>query len=385
MKKSKGIVSLVLIAALLGLLGFTCWQGFGSSHTGSARNINLGLDLAGGVSITYQAKDKNPSAEDMKDTIYKLQKRVEQYSTEASVYQEGDDRINIEIPGVSDANKVLEELGKPGSLVFQDADGNTVLEGTDVKNAEAQTQENSTTKNKEYVVEGVRMVSEVPADLLVKIYMSERFHSNNPEYVHELVKKQGISSDSIEIVADNVFDRMSQTQTPQGIMAVVRMKDSSISDMLTDNPLLILVENLQDPGNLGTILRMGEGAGVTGVVMSSNTVDIYNPKTIRSTMGSIFRVPFVYVQDFSDAVSQCQNAGIKVYAAHLGGKNTYLGEDYREGTAFLIGNEGNGLTDDITKQADTLIRIPMQGEVESLNAAIACTILTYEAVRQRSV
>ena len=152
MKKSKGIVSLVLIAALLGLLGFTCWQGFGSSHTGSARNINLGLDLAGGVSITYQAKDKNPSAEDMKDTIYTLQKRVEQYSTEASVYQEGDDRINIEIPGVSDANKVLEELGKPGSLVFQDADGNTVLEGTDVKNAEAQTQENSTTKNKEYVV-----------------------------------------------------------------------------------------------------------------------------------------------------------------------------------------------------------------------------------------
>ena len=385
MKKSKGIVSLVLIAALLGLLGFTCWQGFGSSHTGSARNINLGLDLAGGVSITYQAKDKNPSAEDMKDTIYKLQKRVEQYSTEASVYQEGDDRINIEIPGVSDANKVLEELGKPGSLVFQDADGNTVLEGTDVKNAEAQTQENSTTKNKEYVVEGVRMVSEVPADLLVKIYMSERFHSNNPEYVHELVKKQGISSDSIEIVADNVFDRMSQTQTPQGIMAVVRMKDSSISDMLTDNPLLILVENLQDPGNLGTILRMGEGAGVTGVIMSSNTVDIYNPKTIRSTMGSIFRVPFVYVQDFSDAVSQCQNAGIKVYAAHLDGKNTYLGEDYREGTAFLIGNEGNGLTEDITKQADTLIRIPMQGEVESLNAAIACTILTYEAVRQRSV
>ena len=152
MKKSNGIVSLVLIAALLGLLGFTCWQGFGSSHTGSARNINLGLDLAGGVSITYQAKDKNPSAEDMKDTIYKLQKRVEQYSTEASVYQEGDDRINIEIPGVSDANKVLEELGKPGSMVFQDADGNTVLEGTDVKNAEAQTQENSTTKNKEYVV-----------------------------------------------------------------------------------------------------------------------------------------------------------------------------------------------------------------------------------------
>lgn len=240
-------------------------------------------------------------------------------------------------------------------------------------------------KNNEYVVEGIRMVSEAPADLLVKIYMSERFQNNNSEYVKELVKKQGISDDSIEIVADNVFDRMSQTQTPQGIMAVVRMKDNSPSDMLSGNPLLILVENLQDPGNLGTIIRMGEGAGVTGVIMSPNTVDIYNPKTIRSTMGSIFRVPFIYVQDFGEAVSECQKSGVKVYAAHLDGNNTYLGEDYSTPTAFLIGNEGNGLTDDITKQADTLIRIPMEGEVESLNAAIACTILTYEAVRQRNV
>lgn len=240
-------------------------------------------------------------------------------------------------------------------------------------------------KNNEYVVEGIRMVSETPADLLVKIYMSERFQNNNSEYVKELVKKQGISDDSIEIVADNVFDRMSQTQTPQGIMAVVRMKDNSLSDMLSGNPLLILVENLQDPGNLGTIIRMGEGAGVTGVIMSPNTVDIYNPKTIRSTMGSIFRVPFIYVQDFGEAVSECQKSGVKVYAAHLDGNNTYLGEDYSTPTAFLIGNEGNGLTDDITKQADTLIRIPMEGEVESLNAAIACTILTYEAVRQRNV
>ena len=240
-------------------------------------------------------------------------------------------------------------------------------------------------KNNEYVVEGIRMVSEAPADLLVKIYMSERFQNNNSEYVKELVKKQGISDDSIEIVADNVFDRMSQTQTPQGIMAVVRMKDNSLSDMLSGNPLLILVENLQDPGNLGTIIRMGEGAGVTGAIMSPNTVDIYNPKTIRSTMGSIFRVPFIYVQDFGEAVSECQKSGVKVYAAHLDGNNTYLGEDYSTPTAFLIGNEGNGLTDDITKQADTLIRIPMEGEVESLNAAIACTILTYEAVRQRNV
>ena len=152
MKKSKGVISLILTAVLIGLLGFTCWQGFGSGQTGSARNIKLGLDLAGGVSITYQAKGQNPTDEEMADTIYKLQKRVEQYSTEATVYQEGDDRISIEIPGVSDANTVLEELGKPGSLEFRDPNGEVVLSGTDVKNAEPRTQEDEKTKKKEFVV-----------------------------------------------------------------------------------------------------------------------------------------------------------------------------------------------------------------------------------------
>ena len=141
MKKSRGIISLILTAALIALLGFTAVMGWGRGSIGSAKNIKLGLDLAGGVSITYQAKDANPTKEQMDDTIYKLQKRVESYSTEATVYQEGDNRINIEIPGVTDANKVLEELGKPGSLEFQTEDGTTVLTGTDIKTATAKTGE----------------------------------------------------------------------------------------------------------------------------------------------------------------------------------------------------------------------------------------------------
>lgn len=152
MKKNKGILILILTVALAALLGFTGIVGFGKSHTGSARNIKLGLDLNGGVSITYQVKGENPTSEQMSDTIYKLQKRVEQYSKEVSVYQEGDDRINIEIPGVTDANAILEELGKPGSLEFRDMNGNVVLDGTDVKSAEAKTQQNQTTKANEYVV-----------------------------------------------------------------------------------------------------------------------------------------------------------------------------------------------------------------------------------------
>ncbi len=137
MKKNTGIISLILtVAVTAGLLALAA-VGVGENKTGAAKNIPLGLDLAGGVSITYQAKGETPSAEEMNDTIYKLQKRVEGYSTEAQVYPQGDNRINIEIPGVTDANAILEELGKPGSLSFQDMSGNELLSGTDIKTAEA--------------------------------------------------------------------------------------------------------------------------------------------------------------------------------------------------------------------------------------------------------
>ena len=152
MKKNKGILSLILTVVLVVLLGFTVLVGFGTTGTGAMKNIKLGLDLAGGVSITYQVKDDNPTEKEMSDTIYKLQKRVEQYSTEASVYQEGDDRINIEIPGVTDANAILDELGKPGSLEFRTEDGETVITGSDVKTATAKAGEDDM-GNKEYSVE----------------------------------------------------------------------------------------------------------------------------------------------------------------------------------------------------------------------------------------
>lgn len=152
MKKNKGIISLVLTAVLIALMGFTVIVGFGKTGTGAMKNIKLGLDLAGGVSITYQVKDDNPSDEAMSDTIYKLQRRVEQYSTESSVYQEGSDRINIEIPGVTDANAILDELGKPGSLEFKTEDGETVITGADVQTASAKASEDKM-GNREYTIE----------------------------------------------------------------------------------------------------------------------------------------------------------------------------------------------------------------------------------------
>ncbi len=152
MKKSKALGILVLILAIMAGMSWYAGTIISTVGVGESHNIKLGLDLAGGVSITYQAVDDNPSAEDMKDTVYKLQKRVEVYSTESTVYQEGNNRINIEIPGVSDANHILEELGKPGSLEFQDEDGNTLLTGTDIKNAQGGTY-NDQMGNREYVVE----------------------------------------------------------------------------------------------------------------------------------------------------------------------------------------------------------------------------------------
>jgi len=152
MKKKQGILVLVLTVIVIGFLAFTTAVGFGPTGTGAAKNIKTGLDLSGGVSITYKAKGDEPSQEDMDDTIYKLQKRVSGYSEEAQVYQEGADRINVEIPGVTDANKILEDLGKPGSLEFQDSTGETVLDGSDIADAKGGITEDQMTGKKQYIV-----------------------------------------------------------------------------------------------------------------------------------------------------------------------------------------------------------------------------------------
>ena len=152
MDKKKGYLSLLGILIILVAGIYACIFGVDDNAAGSAKAIKQGLDLAGGVSITYEVVgEEEPSPEDMADTIYKLQKRVEVYSTEALVYQEGSNRINIEIPGVSDANTILEELGKPGSLVFMDIEGNVVITGTEIAEAQAATQPDAM-GNSEFVV-----------------------------------------------------------------------------------------------------------------------------------------------------------------------------------------------------------------------------------------
>ena len=233
-----------------------------------------------------------------------------------------------------------------------------------------------------YIVEGIRMYAEAPEEKVKEVYVSESFYYKKKEEL-QLDKW----SKKLEILSDSVYAHVSDTKTPQGVLVVMDQMQYSMEQILEEKngvkPLLMVLDNLQDPGNLGTILRAGEAAGVTGVLMSSDCVDIYNPKTIRSTMGSIYRVPFVIAPDLQEVFAWFKKQGICSYAAHLKGKGWYDEQSYAGGTAFLIGNEGNGLSDELSDSADCLIKIPMEGKVESLNAAMAAGILMYETARQR--
>ena len=238
-----------------------------------------------------------------------------------------------------------------------------------------------------FVVEGIRIFKEIPAMEIDSVYVSESFvetyidaeakdtTDNRYDNIPDLFSRV-----DYQVVADNVFKKLSDTVNPQGVLAVVRMSDYTLEEVLNDrdkeNSCIVVLDKIQDPGNLGTIIRTGEGAGITAVVMSKDTVDLYNPKVIRSTMGSIFRVPCVVVDDLTKAVKTIKASGVTTYAAHLDGEDIQDTE-FSDDRAFLIGNEANGLSDEVANMADKKTKIPMEGEVESLNAAVATAILIY--------
>ncbi len=230
-----------------------------------------------------------------------------------------------------------------------------------------------------FVVEGPRMFAEIPRDRVVQVYATERFLRDN--------EAGGILDGirQVDTVTEEVLKAMSDTQTPQGVLAVVKQRRYTLADILSQPgpALLMILETIQDPGNLGTILRSGEGAGVTGVLMDGHTADLYSPKVIRSTMGSIFRVPHLRTPDLQGTVTAVKKAGVRLAAAHLQGSVEYDAEAYTGPAGFLIGNEAAGLSGQIAAMADVRVRIPMSGKVESLNAAVAASVLMYEAARQR--
>jgi TrmH family RNA methyltransferase len=238
-------------------------------------------------------------------------------------------------------------------------------------------------KQKVFVVEGPKMCLEAPLARVQEIYVSESYLAEETQR-RQLEEYLSGGAQHVETVSDSVFSAMSDTRTPQGILSVIQMPEYSVEQMLDkEHTLLLVLENIQDPGNLGTMLRTGEGAGITGVIASKDTVDLYNPKTVRSTMGSIYRIPYLVAQDWEGTLRRVKDKGVTLYAAHLQGSVVYDEPDYTKACAFLIGNEGNGLTDATAALADARVRIPMAGQVESLNAAVSASLLTYECSRQR--
>lgn len=253
---------------------------------------------------------------------------------------------------------------------------------------ELQTKSRTRNKDKLFVAEGLKMFDEAPINLIKEVYVDIITYDKLKEFSKEtplsLLGKVAVKLDEctkngifVETVTSDVFKKASDTQTPQGILFIVKKPEYELKDIIGNN--MLILEDIQDPGNLGTMVRTGEGAGISGILMTKGCVDIFNPKTVRSTMGSLYRVPFVYTQNLKEDIEYIKKSKTRVYAAHLKGTSMYNDIHYDQNSAFLIGNEGNGLSDEAASYADEYLRIPMEGQLESLNAAVAAAILMYEA------
>ncbi len=229
-----------------------------------------------------------------------------------------------------------------------------------------------------FIADGLRFVSEIPQKLNIeKMIFSESFAAKND--ISEYQKRC-----RCYIISDRLFESLSDTKNPQGIIAICQKMEHSLDDIIKRNGFYVIAEEMNDPGNLGTVIRTAHAAGADGVILSKGSVDLYNPKVLRSTMGSIFKVPVVQNADLNETAQKMKKNGIKIYAAHLRGKKYHYNLDLREGCAFMLGNEARGLSDRSASLCDELVKIPMPGGAESLNASVAAAVLIYEVVRQRA-
>ena len=226
-------------------------------------------------------------------------------------------------------------------------------------------------RSRSFVAEGRKLFLETPMELLKEVYVSAG-------------EEEGLAADGVlsgvpyETVDDRVFAKMCDTSTPQGILAVVSMPEYTEADLMPDGPSVsLLIEDVQDPGNLGTIMRTAEAAGVGGVWMSRGCADIFNPKTIRATMGSVYRVPFICGADLQEAAVKLKETGTSIAATAPDAGISYREVPRSGRVAFVIGNEGSGVSEDLLSLADLRVSIPMQGQIESLNVAIATAILLF--------
>ncbi|EJT5913126.1 RNA methyltransferase [Clostridium perfringens] len=229
-------------------------------------------------------------------------------------------------------------------------------------------------KSNKYLIEGLRFVEEaIKSKVSIdSIIFTESFKEKNPDLFLKI-------NENIKLIQMNeaLLKQLCSTENPQGIVGVINMQNKE----LKSGELVILVDKVQDPGNMGTIIRTAHAAGAAGIVMTKGTVDIYNDKTLRSTMGSIFYIPIVE-DDSLDFVKSLKKEGYKLVVSSLQGKNNFFEENLQGKVMIAVGNEGNGVSDEVYDIADIKVKIPMPGEAESLNVAVATSIMIYEKIRQ---
>ena len=229
-------------------------------------------------------------------------------------------------------------------------------------------------KSNKYLIEGLRFVEEaIKSKVSIdSIIFTESFKEKNPDLFLKI-------NENIKLIQMNeaLLKQLCSTENPQGIVGVINMQNKE----LKSGELVVLVDKVQDPGNMGTIIRTAHAAGAAGIVMTKGTVDIYNDKTLRSTMGSIFYIPIVE-EDSLDFVKSLKKEGYKLVVSSLQGKNNFFEENLQGKVMIAVGNEGNGVSDEVYDIADIKVKIPMPGEAESLNVAVATSIMIYEKIRQ---
>ncbi|MFD3156122.1 TrmH family RNA methyltransferase [Haloimpatiens sp. FM7330] len=232
-------------------------------------------------------------------------------------------------------------------------------------------------KSKTFLVEGFRFVHEaLKSNSNVKyVFICE----NVKEKWENVYKNLDLNNTKRFIVSENVLKVISNTDNPQGVVAVVANKENNLKKQ---NGFYILADKIQDPGNMGTIIRTAHASGAAGVIITKGTVDVYNDKTLRSTMGSIFNIPVIEDKDLS-TIRKLKTEGFKLVASYLDSESEdFYDVSLKENVILAVGNEGNGISTDILQLSDIKVKIPMPGGTESLNAAVAASVMMYETLRQ---
>jgi len=236
---------------------------------------------------------------------------------------------------------------------------------------------------KAFLIEGIKMVEEALRDNLgvKQVIAAPSLTQHHGKGVLKLAEHRGVQ---ILWISERLLDSISDSKSPQPVMAVVGMREHSEEALLAhDAGLIVIAHHLQDPGNLGTIIRTAEAVGASGVAVTPHTVDAYNGKAIRGSMGSIMRVPLVRVQNERDFAARCKERGFQTVALELNGRKTPFELDLTRPTVIMLGQESSGLTAEELVDFDHRVRIPMAETIDSLNVATSAAVFLYEAMRQR--